>query len=71
MVQVIRLTDYDDYSQSVDEEVNEWIKNHKDVKIIDIKYNTLLSRTGTFRESVLIIYDEPTSKQDVTECSII
>lgn len=68
MVQVISFTDY---NQHLDEKVNGWIKKHKDAKIIDIKYNTCISHAGTFRESVLIIYDESTNKQDVTECSII
>lgn len=64
MVQVISFTDY---SQHLDIQVNEWIKKHKDVKIIDIKYNTCISHAGTFRESVLIIYNESTNEQDIIE----
>lgn len=68
---MVQVKSFTDYNKLLDKVVNEWIKKHKDIKIIDIKYNTCISHTGLFRESVLIIYDESTSKQDVTEWSII
>lgn len=64
---MVQVKSFTSYLKDVNDDVNEWMKKHKDVKIIDIKYNTCISHAGTFRESVLIIYNEPTNEQDIIE----
>jgi hypothetical protein len=48
-------------SKHVDEEINEWLKEHQNIEIIDVRYQVDFHRT--YNESqVLLIYKEKESE---------
>ena len=44
--------------EPVDERINNFLFDHKDIKVIDIKYSTVVSQDNEFNSYALLIYKE-------------